>query len=137
MHRNILANRAVELAKAQQCEAGNGGEPVKSFSHSARYVLQHSIPVGLNDESVNREESYHKMEVCFDLLSAYFDENAEMTKVEIIYELFTTRNLMRKAEILLKEDLGELAESKAWNDMMESEEDITLLAYTALQVEAK
>ncbi len=137
LHRNILANRAVELAKAQLGESGNGGQPVKTFSQAARYVLQHSIPVGLNDESVNREESYHKMEVCFDLLSAYFDENAEMTKVEIIYELFTTRNLMRKAEILLKEDLGELAESKAWNDMMESEEDITLLAYTALQVEAK
>jgi hypothetical protein len=77
------------------------------------------------------------MEICFDLLSAYFDEIAEITKVQTIYELFTTKNLMRKAEILLKEDLGELAESKAWNDMMESEEDITLLAYTALQVEAK
>jgi len=77
------------------------------------------------------------MEICFDLLSAYFDEDAEMTKVEIIYELFTTKNLMRRAKILLKQDLGELAESKAWNDMMESEEDITLLAYTALQVEAR
>ncbi len=136
LHRNILANRAVELAKAEFCSAEDG-VPLLSFAQSARYVLQHSIPVGLNDESVNREEAYHKMEICFDLLCAYFDENAEITKVQITYELFTTKNLMRKAEILLKEDLGELAESKAWNDMMESEEDITLLAYTALQVEAK
>ncbi len=137
LHRNILSNRAVELAKARISSQGDGAEPLTSFAQSARYVLQHSIPVGLNDESVNREEAYHKMEICFDLLSAYFEEEAEMTKVEIIYELFTTKKLMRKAEILLKEDLGELAESKAWNDMMQSEEDITLLAYTALQVEAK
>jgi hypothetical protein len=137
IHRNILANRAVELAKAEALPPNNGEEPLPSFSQSARHVLQHSIPVGLNDESVNREEAFHKMEICFDLLSAYFDENAEMTKVEIIYELFTTKNLMRKAEILLKEDLGELAESKAWNDMMASGENISLLAYTALQVEAR
>ena len=136
LHRNILANRAVEMAKPELCLAQDGA-PLASFAQSARYVLQHSIPVGLNDESVNREEAYHKMEICFDLLSAYFDENAEITKVQTIYELFTTKNLMRKAEILLREDVGELAESKAWNDMMESEDDITLLAYTALQVEAK
>jgi hypothetical protein len=137
LHRNILANRAVEVAKAETSSDEDGGEPLVSFSRSARYALQHSIPVGLNDESVNREEAYHKMEVCFDLLSAYFDEKAEMTRVQLVYELFTTKSPMRKAEILLTEDIGELAGSKAWNDMMESEEDITLLAYTALQLEAK
>jgi len=137
LHRNILANRAVELAKAEAGSKDNGTPPQVTFSQSARHVLQHSIPVGLNDESVNREEAFHKMEICFDLLSDYFDEEAEMTKVQIIYELFTTKNLMRKAEILLKEDLGELAESKAWNDMMASGDDMSLLAYTALQVEAR
>jgi len=137
LHRNILGNRAVELAKADVHSRDDGDRGMGSFAQSARYVLQHSIPVGLNDESVNREEAFHKMEICFDLLSAYFDEDAEMTRVQIIYELFTTKNLMRKAEILLKEDLGDLAESKAWNDMMESEDDITLVAYTALQIEAR
>lgn len=137
LHRNILANRAVELAKPEAGSKDDGALPQVTFSQSARHVLQHSIPVGLNDESVNREEAFHKMEICFDLLSAYFDEDAEMTKVQTIHELFTTKNLMRKAEILLKEDLGELAESKAWNDMMASGDDMSLLAYTALQVEAR
>jgi len=77
------------------------------------------------------------MEICFDLLSSFFDENSEIEKVNKIYELFTTRDLMRKAEILLKEDIGELAKSKAWNDLMNDGQDITLLAYTALQVEAR
>jgi len=77
------------------------------------------------------------MEVCFDLLSSYFEEGAELTRVNLIYELFTTADLMRRVELLLTEDLGEMALSKAWTDLMGEERDITLLAYTALQVEAR
>jgi hypothetical protein len=106
------------------------------FTDSARYVVQSSIPVGLNDESLKREEAVHKMEICFDLLSSYFDEDSEISKVNLIYELFTTDNLMRKAEILLTQNLGEFVNCKAWNDLMKSGKDITLLAYTALQIEA-
>ena len=132
INRNLLANRAVELAKAEVL-----GRPVPEFVGSARYVVQSSIPVGLNDEGVNREEAVHKMEICFDLLSTYFEEGAELTWVNLIYELFTTPDLMRKAELLLTHNLGELALSKAWTDLMQEERDLTLLAYTALQVEAR
>jgi hypothetical protein len=57
--------------------------------------------------------------------------------VNLIYELFTTKDLMRKAEILITDNLSEFVSSKAWTDMINSGEDITLLAYTALQVEAR
>jgi hypothetical protein len=100
-------------------------------------VVQSSIPVGLNDESLKREEAVHKMEICFDLLSSYFEEGAELTRVNLIYELFTTPDLMRKAQILLTQPLGEMALSKAWTDLMAEDRDIALLAYTALQVEAR
>jgi len=132
MYRNILANRSVELAKAEIFSSKPG-----PFSDSARYVVQSSIPIGLNDESLKREEAVHKMEVCFDLLSSYFEKASEIDRVNRIYELFTTDDLMRKAEILLKEDLGEFAASKAWTDLIDDHQDITLLAYTALQVEAR
>ena len=132
IHRNLLANRAVELAKAEIL-----GTAVPDFVESARYVVQASIPVGLNDEGLKREEAVHKMEVCFDLLSFYFQEGAELTRVNLIYELFTTPDLMRRAELLLTEDLGDMALSKAWTDLMAEDRDITLLAYTALQVEAR
>ncbi len=132
IHRNVLANRAVELAKAQVFRT-----PLPNFVESARYVVLSSIPVGLNDEGPKREEAVHKMEVCFDLLSSYFAENAELSRVNLIYELFTTPDLMRKAELLLTHDLGEMALSKAWTDLMNEDRDITLLAYTALQVEAR
>jgi len=131
IYRNILANRSIEMAKAEIIKL-----KLPEFTESARYVVQSSIPVGLNDESLKREEAVHKMEICFDLLSSYFNKNSEIAKVNLIYELFTTDNLMRKAEILLKENLSEFVNCKAWNDLMNSETDITLLAYTALQIEA-
>jgi len=132
IYRNILANRSVELAKAEVL-----GSDLGSFVESARYAVQSSIPIGLNDESLKREEAVHKMEVCFDLLSSYFEKGSEIDKVSRIYELFTTDNLMRKAEILLTENLSEFAASKAWTDLINDHHDITLLAYTALQVEAR
>jgi AAA domain (dynein-related subfamily) len=132
IHRNLLANRAVELAKAEVF-----GTLTPDFIESARYVVQSSIPVGLNDESLKREDAVHKMEICFDLLSSYFEDGAELARVNLIYELFTTPGLMRRAELLLTQDLGEMALSKAWTDLMNEDRDITLLAYTALQVEAR
>jgi len=131
IYRNILANRAIEIAKAQILDLA-----AINFVDSARYVLQSSIPVGINDESLKRDEAIHKMEICFDLLSSYFAEDSEISKIDIIYELFTTDDLMRKAEILLTENLREFVCCKAWNDLLKTDGDITLLAYTALQVEA-
>lgn len=132
IYRNILANRAVELARAESMEGATC-----PFAESARYVVQSSIPIGLNDESIKREEAVHKMEVCFDLLSTYFDKDSEIERVNLIYELFTSDDLMRKAEILLTQDLGLFASSKAWSDLINGKSDITLLAYVALQVEAR
>lgn len=132
IYRNILADRAVEIAKSDVFNT-----MIPDFVASARYVVQSSIPVGLNDESLKKEEAVHKMEICFDLLSSFFAEGSDMERVNTIYELFTTKDLMRKAEILLTANLGEFAASKAWNDLINGEQDITLLAYTALQVEAR
>ena len=132
LHRNLLANRAVELAKAEVFHA-----ELPDFVQSARHVVQSSIPVCMNDESMNREETVHKMEICFDLLSNYFSEGAELSRVNLVYELFTSPDLMRRAEILLTQSLGEMALSKAWTDLMAGDSDLTLLAYTALQVESR
>ena len=138
IYRNLLANRAVELAKAETASASlsaQGSPP--EFRESARYVVLSSIPVGLNDETVNREETDHKVQVVFDLLSGYFEEGSDFERTDRVYELFTTRDLMRKAEILLREDLGELAHTKAWNDLIHGDREITTLAYLALQIEAR
>jgi MoxR-like ATPase len=82
IYRNLLANRAVELAKAE----AEGVSPPE-FRLSARYVVLSSIPVGLNDETVNREETDHKVQVVFDLLSGYFDEGSDFERTDRVYEL--------------------------------------------------
>lgn len=132
LYRNFLANRAVELARAE-----HASDALPDFAPSARYVVQASVPVGLNGEGIKRDEAAHIMEVCFDLLSAYFEDGAEISTANLVYELFTTRDLMRKAKLLLTRNLGELAKSKAWNDLGKEDRDVTVLAYTALQVEAR
>jgi len=130
IYRNVLANRSIELAKANLFKTDTA-----DFVGSARYVVQSSIPVGLNEESLKKEEAVHKMEICFDLLSSYFEGGSEMKKVDLIYELFTTNDLLRKAEILLTKNLSEFVNCKAWTGLLNQEEDVTLLAYVALQVE--
>ena len=130
IYRNILSTRSIELAKSEL-----NGKVAPNITDTAGYALQSSIPIGINDEGIQREESLHKIEICYDLLKSYFEESRKTDHVKLIYELFTTKDIIRKTEILLTKDLGELAESNAWHDMMDQKE-ITLFAYVALQVEA-
>ncbi len=132
LYRNLLANRAIELAAVEM-----HGAAVATFRESARHTVLASIPIGLGEDGLDFEEAAHKIEVCFDLLSEYFEEGANLTIVDQIYELLTTRDLLRKAELLLAYDLGEFAQAKAWNDLMNEERDLTVLAYTALAVETR
>ena len=62
-----------------------------------------------------------------------------MSKINKIYELFTTENVTTKARILLKENLGEFVHTKAWNDMISNSDDenIKLISMIALNMEAK
>ena len=132
MYRNLLANRAVELARNAIC-----GDELPSFALSAKKVILSSIPMGLNDEGINREEMLHKVEICLDLLSDYFSEGGDFGRVETIYRLFTTTDLFEKAEILLGQELSEMVKLKAWNDLCGAAGSITPLAYIALRVEAQ
>lgn len=131
MYRNLLANRAIELSRNAL-----HGEELPSFAQSAKKVILASIPMGLNDEGINRENLLHKVEICLDLLSDYFSEGGDFQRVETVYRLFTTSDLYEKAEILLGEDLSEMVKLKAWNDLCDTPENITSLAYIALKAES-
>ena len=101
--------------------------------------LQNELARELLDEikwEGKRDESLHKIDICFDLLKDCLEDNGGGEKVELVYELFTTKDLLRKTEILVTQNIGELAASKAWNDLLNRNGEVTLLAYTALQVEA-
>ena len=131
MYRNVLAMRAIELARQSLWN-----EPLPDFVDTARKALLASIPIGINQDGINKEEFLHKSEICLDLLSDYFRDGSNLARVETIYRLFTGRDLVEKTKILLRENLTELAKSKAWNDLADSKDDVSVLAYVALQVEA-
>jgi hypothetical protein len=131
MYRNLLAFRAVEMARNEAL-----GDELPVFSESAKRVILASIPVGINQDGINKEEFLHKVEICLDLLADYFRDGSDLKRTETIYRLFTCSDVLEKTRILLTENLSELAKSKAWNDLAEGEQDISVLAYVALQVEA-
>ena len=131
IYRNLLAVRAVEMARAAALD-----ETLPTFAESAKQTVLASIPIGINEDGINKEEFLHKVEICLDLLSDYFDSGSDLRRTEVIYRLFTCGDLLEETRLLLKEDLTELAKSKAWNDLTESEDDVSVLAYVALQVEA-
>ena len=131
IYRNLLAVRAVEMARQDMF-----AEALPDFPGSAKKVVLASIPIGINEDGINKEEFLHKVEICLDLLADYFRDGADLRRVETIYRLFTCRDPIEKARLLLKENLSELAKTKAWNDLADGKEDISLLAYVALQVEA-
>lgn len=131
MYRNIIAAHAIELAKTESTK-----ENPRSMSETALHAIKASIPIGINDEHTAREESLHKVEICFDLLKDCIEGNGDSERVKRIYELITTDDLLRKTRLLITENLGEMASSKAWHDMLNNGHDVTLFAYTALQVEA-
>lgn len=131
MYRNIIATHAIETAKAEVT-----GIEARPLCESALHAIKASIPIGINDEHTAREESLHKVEICFDLLKDCLSGTGDSDRVERIYELFTTDDLLRKTRLLITENLGEMAASKAWHDLLNNGHDVTLFAYTALQVEA-
>ena len=131
MYRNLLAFRAVELARNEAM-----GDELPAFSESAKRVMLAGIPVGINQDGINKEEFLHKVEICLDLLADYFRDGSDLSRTETIYRLFTCADVLEKTRILLTENLSDLAKSKAWNDLAGGQQDISVLAYVALQVEA-
>ncbi len=132
LYRNILAYRAVELAKVEL-----GDTRLSTLADSVRLVITASIPLGLDDTLTDQEKARHQLELCCDLLSDFLKPGSELSRLDAISELCTTHDLRRKTEILLKEDLGDLVKSRGWQQLVTGERDITALAYIALQVEAR
>lgn len=131
--RAIIANRAIELAKNKLF-----GSPLKPLTDSVLYTIKSSIPLGLSDSALSKNDIEHSIESTFRLLEAYFTNKYDIKMLDIIYELFTTRDLLRKAKILFTEPIGEFAKAKAWNDVISSTDTVSksLIAYVALTIES-
>ena len=132
LHRNILPYRSLELARAGM----NSQSPLGPLVDSVRHVILSGIPLGLDETLLDGEKARHQLELCYDLLADFFKPDSELSRLDLIYELCTSRDPRRMVEILLSEDLGELARCRGWQTLLTGGENITSLAYIALTVEA-
>ena len=133
LRRHILAVRAVELAKAGEEKRYE----LPPLADTVRHTLQAGIPLGLDENLLDGEQAGHQLELCCDLLAGFFQAGSASGRMDAIYELCTTKDLRRQVEILLTQDLGDLASCRGWQSLVVGERDVTLLAYIALQVEAQ
>lgn len=133
--RAIIAVRSIELAKNKIL-----GSPLKPLKDSVLYTIQSSLPLGLSDTAIAKDEGIHSIDNTFRLLESYFTNNFDISILDTIYELFNTNDLMRKAQILFTESekLGEFAKAKAWKSVMDSGDakSKSLIAYVAMTIES-
>lgn len=131
MRRTIIATRAVEIACSQFYSM-----PLRPFTETAQYAILGSIPTGVNEEGgINEKATSHIINV-FQQLQDYFDEDKDLATVELNYELMVSPNMVRKAEILLTEDIGAIAKNSAWTQMLQLQNlDMTALSLLALNME--
>lgn len=131
--RAIMATRAIELAKNKVI-----GAPLKDLKDSVLYTIKSSIPFGLSDSTLTKQEGLHAIDNTFRLLESYFSNNFDIRTLDIIYELFNTNDIMRKAKILFSENIGEFAKARAWKEILDNGDIKTksLIAYVAMTIES-
>jgi MoxR-like ATPase len=133
LRRLILAVRAVEIARANILHLNP-----KPLHECVRVAIRAGLPVGVNAEGGRTQESMAKLESTLGALMGYLGESKDVQTLEIQYELLTTTNPFRKAEILLKfrDRLDRVIQSAGWRRITESRGfNASLVAFVATQVE--
>jgi len=132
LRRLILAVRAVELARANVM----GVEP-RSFADSVRVAIRAGLPIGVNEEGGRAKNALGHLETTISALIGYL-EDVDAKTLETQYEILTTNNIFRKAELLLKhrKELSRLVKSTGWTKIASTKEfDSSLVGLMANQIE--
>ena len=108
-----------------------------SFEESVKEAILGSIPVGINAENAIDDFAETQLKNVFDQLKDFFLEDKDLIKVNLNYELMVSPDPIRKAEILINEDIGKIAKNSAWTRIMEETSiDISILCMLALNIES-
>ncbi len=132
LRRLILAVRAVELARANVL----GIEP-RGFADSVRVAIRAGLPIGVNEEGGRAKGALGALETTITSLIGYLDDGDAKT-LDLQYEILTTNNIFRKAELLLKHrgELSKLVKSTGWTKIASTHEfDASLVGLMANQIE--
>ena len=129
--RCIIGYRAMELAHSNLY-----GSELGNFTNSVKTAIMFSIPFGINEtNAIDSEGEAHAKNV-FDQLQDFFD-NQDLEMVNLNYELMVSSDPIRKAEILINEDINKIAKNSAWTRILEeTSTDVSILCMLALNIEA-
>lgn len=133
LRRLILSVRAVEIARANILHINP-----KPLHECVRVAVRAGMPVGVNAEGGRTKESMAKIESTLQALMGYLGESKDVQTLELQYELLTSTDPFRKAEILLKfkDRLDRVIQSAGWRRITESRGfNSSLVAFVATQVE--
>lgn len=133
LRRLILAVRAVEIARANILHLNP-----KPLHECVRIAVRAGLPVGVNAEGGRTKEAMAKVESTLQALMGYLGESKEVVMLELQFELLTSTDPFRKAEILLKfkDKLDRVVQSAGWRRITESRDfNSSLVAFVATQVE--
>lgn len=129
--RAILGYRAMELAYSSLYMS-----ELDDFESSVKNAILSSIPFGINEENAMDEWGESQVKNSFDQLKDYF-VGEDLKKVNLNYELMVSPDPIRKAEILMNEDIGQIAKNSAWTRILEETSiDISILSMLALNIES-
>lgn len=132
MTRAVYAIRSIEIARAEILDEIPG-----SLRECIKYSLKATIPTSINDDTVNTEEDMHVIESTLKMISGYVNKNIDNNGIDKIYKLFTSDSIPEVAELLLCEDLPDMAKSKAWENLISTGGlKIQIIALLTLYLEA-
>lgn len=110
LRRLALAVRAVDLARANILRL----EP-RSLQDCVRIAIRAGLPIGVNEEGGRTKKSLAHIETVVSSLIAYLSD-ADNKTLEMQYELLTSQNVFRMAELLIqhRDKLDRIVQSAAW-----------------------
>lgn len=122
IYRVLLGFRAIDLAKADM----DGHHTVRDLKESFRTVLRMSIPVGISTATAGMHEAAgaHISNLVDTFADFFKDTKHAKTSIDVIYELLTTKNFVRKIQILINDVKDDVAKNQVWNSIIKSNKDM-------------
>lgn len=119
MYRALIAFRAIDLAKADL----NPTHEVRDLKESFKAVLRMTTPVGISHSTASMNDfADASISSTVDMFSDFFSCNSETTSaktsVDVIYEVLTTTNLLRKIDLLVYSVKDEVAKNQIWTQIL-------------------
>jgi hypothetical protein len=121
--RALLAHRAVDIA---MCDVYPKRE-LKSLKDAFLAVLRRTIPIGISTAGNSMDaEAWQTISTNIAKFNEFFtseDPASAIDNLDVIYELLTTTDVVRKINILLHEVTDEISKNSIWKDVLAKTKD--------------